>query len=217
MPGIPSEEDTWSRWSQKTGRELTDLDYWSAFGASRHRRDRVTGDGAVGPRGPVRRGVQRHAAGVGVAGGSGDTVNADDALGPPTNGCTRPTRQSGRGTNRGTSRGSTSTAARRGSSGSGCCRTRTGPCSGATCTATGSGSAPRRPDCASTTSISRTAWRTTVGGCASAGARDPRPRRFEFDGSVRTVTGPDAGALVPLSLRLRGDADHRSVRHRHRR
>ena len=34
VPGIPSEEDTWSRWSQKTGRELTDLDYWSAFGAA---------------------------------------------------------------------------------------------------------------------------------------------------------------------------------------
>ena len=26
--------------------------------------------------------------------------------------------------------------------------------------------------------------------------------RFEFDGSVRTVTGPDAGGLVPLSVRL---------------
>ena len=34
MPGIPSEEDTWSRWSQKTGRDLVDLDYWTAFGAT---------------------------------------------------------------------------------------------------------------------------------------------------------------------------------------
>ena len=34
LPGIPSEEDTWARWSQKTGRDLTDLDYWSAFGAT---------------------------------------------------------------------------------------------------------------------------------------------------------------------------------------
>ena len=39
---------------------------------------------------------------------------------------------------------------------------------------------------------------------------------FSFAGVVRTITGPDAGAFVPLSVDLAGDADHRSVRHRYR-
>jgi len=34
VPGIPPDDDTWSRWSVKTGRALTDVDYWSAFGAT---------------------------------------------------------------------------------------------------------------------------------------------------------------------------------------
>ena len=33
LPGLPSEEETWSRWSRVTGRALADLEYWSAFGA----------------------------------------------------------------------------------------------------------------------------------------------------------------------------------------
>jgi aminoglycoside phosphotransferase (APT) family kinase protein len=34
LPGIPSEAETWARWSEVTGRALVDLDYWSAFGAA---------------------------------------------------------------------------------------------------------------------------------------------------------------------------------------
>ena len=34
LPGLPSEEETWARWSAATGRELVDLDYWMAFGAT---------------------------------------------------------------------------------------------------------------------------------------------------------------------------------------
>ena len=34
LPGLPSEEETWARWSTATGRELADLDYWMAFGAT---------------------------------------------------------------------------------------------------------------------------------------------------------------------------------------
>jgi aminoglycoside phosphotransferase (APT) family kinase protein len=34
LPGIPSEEDTWARWSEATGRPLADLEYWTAFGAT---------------------------------------------------------------------------------------------------------------------------------------------------------------------------------------
>lgn len=34
LPGVPSEEETWSRWSQVTGRALADLEYWTAFGAA---------------------------------------------------------------------------------------------------------------------------------------------------------------------------------------
>jgi aminoglycoside phosphotransferase (APT) family kinase protein len=34
LPGLPSEEETWARWSAATGRELVDLDYWMAFAAT---------------------------------------------------------------------------------------------------------------------------------------------------------------------------------------
>jgi aminoglycoside phosphotransferase (APT) family kinase protein len=34
LPGLPSETATWARWSAATGRELADLDYWTAFGAT---------------------------------------------------------------------------------------------------------------------------------------------------------------------------------------
>ena len=34
LPGVPSAEETWSRWSERTGRALADLEYWSAFGAA---------------------------------------------------------------------------------------------------------------------------------------------------------------------------------------
>jgi aminoglycoside phosphotransferase (APT) family kinase protein len=34
LPGLPSEAETWARWSAATGRELVDLDYWMAFGAT---------------------------------------------------------------------------------------------------------------------------------------------------------------------------------------
>jgi len=34
LPGLPSEEETWARWSSATGRELADLDYWMAFAAT---------------------------------------------------------------------------------------------------------------------------------------------------------------------------------------
>ena len=34
LPGVPSEEETWSRWSEVTGRALADVDYWTAFGAA---------------------------------------------------------------------------------------------------------------------------------------------------------------------------------------
>jgi len=34
LPGIPSAEVTWKRWAQKTGRDLVDLDYWTAFGVT---------------------------------------------------------------------------------------------------------------------------------------------------------------------------------------
>jgi aminoglycoside phosphotransferase (APT) family kinase protein len=34
LPGLPSEADTWTRWRAATGRELADLDYWMAFGAT---------------------------------------------------------------------------------------------------------------------------------------------------------------------------------------
>jgi aminoglycoside phosphotransferase (APT) family kinase protein len=34
LPGLPTEEETWSRWSAATGRELTDRDYWMAYGAT---------------------------------------------------------------------------------------------------------------------------------------------------------------------------------------
>jgi aminoglycoside phosphotransferase (APT) family kinase protein len=34
LPGLPTEDETWSRWSRATGRDLADLDYWMAFGAT---------------------------------------------------------------------------------------------------------------------------------------------------------------------------------------
>jgi aminoglycoside phosphotransferase (APT) family kinase protein len=34
LPGIPPEEETWTRWSAATGRPLVDLDYWTAFAAT---------------------------------------------------------------------------------------------------------------------------------------------------------------------------------------
>ena len=34
LPGLPSEGATWERWSAATGRELADLEYWMAFGAT---------------------------------------------------------------------------------------------------------------------------------------------------------------------------------------
>jgi aminoglycoside phosphotransferase (APT) family kinase protein len=34
LPGIPTEAETWARWSEATGRPLVDLDYWTAFGAT---------------------------------------------------------------------------------------------------------------------------------------------------------------------------------------
>ena len=34
LPGLPSEAETWARWSAATGRELRDLDYWMAFAAT---------------------------------------------------------------------------------------------------------------------------------------------------------------------------------------
>jgi aminoglycoside phosphotransferase (APT) family kinase protein len=34
LPGLASAEETWSRWSERTGRALADLEYWTAFGAS---------------------------------------------------------------------------------------------------------------------------------------------------------------------------------------
>jgi aminoglycoside phosphotransferase (APT) family kinase protein len=34
LPGLPSEDETWARWSASTGRELADLDYWMAYGAT---------------------------------------------------------------------------------------------------------------------------------------------------------------------------------------
>jgi aminoglycoside phosphotransferase (APT) family kinase protein len=34
LPGVPSEAETWARWSEVTGRALVDLDYWTAFGAA---------------------------------------------------------------------------------------------------------------------------------------------------------------------------------------
>ena len=34
LPGLPSEAETWARWSEATGRELADLDYWMVFGAT---------------------------------------------------------------------------------------------------------------------------------------------------------------------------------------
>ena len=34
LPGLPSEAETWTRWSAATGRELVDLEYWMAFAAT---------------------------------------------------------------------------------------------------------------------------------------------------------------------------------------
>ncbi len=34
LPGLPSEQATWARWSAATGRALADLDYWMAFAAT---------------------------------------------------------------------------------------------------------------------------------------------------------------------------------------
>lgn len=34
LPGLPSEDETWARWSAATGRALVDLDYWMAYGAT---------------------------------------------------------------------------------------------------------------------------------------------------------------------------------------
>jgi aminoglycoside phosphotransferase (APT) family kinase protein len=34
LPGLPTEDETWARWSAATGRELVDLDYWMAFAAT---------------------------------------------------------------------------------------------------------------------------------------------------------------------------------------
>ncbi len=34
LPGLPTEDETWSRWSAATGRDLADLDYWTAYGAT---------------------------------------------------------------------------------------------------------------------------------------------------------------------------------------
>ena len=34
LPGLASETETWDRWSAATGRELADLDYWMAYGAT---------------------------------------------------------------------------------------------------------------------------------------------------------------------------------------
>ncbi|MCA2244767.1 phosphotransferase family protein [Mycobacterium sp. WUMAC-067] len=32
LPGVPSPEETWQRWSQRTGRPVSDCNYWTAFG-----------------------------------------------------------------------------------------------------------------------------------------------------------------------------------------
>jgi aminoglycoside phosphotransferase (APT) family kinase protein len=34
LPGIPSEDETWARWSATTGRSIEHRDYWTAFGAT---------------------------------------------------------------------------------------------------------------------------------------------------------------------------------------
>jgi len=34
LAGLPSEDDTWARWSAATGRSADDRDYWTAFGAT---------------------------------------------------------------------------------------------------------------------------------------------------------------------------------------
>ena len=56
LPGMPSEEETWSRWSGPPVARSPIVDYWTAFGADRHRGHRDAGHGAVGPGRPVRRG-----------------------------------------------------------------------------------------------------------------------------------------------------------------
>jgi aminoglycoside phosphotransferase (APT) family kinase protein len=33
LPGIPTPDETWARWSAATGRRADDQDYWTAFGA----------------------------------------------------------------------------------------------------------------------------------------------------------------------------------------
>jgi aminoglycoside phosphotransferase (APT) family kinase protein len=33
LPGIPTADETWARWSRATGRDARDRDYWMAFGA----------------------------------------------------------------------------------------------------------------------------------------------------------------------------------------
>ena len=119
-----------------------------------------------------------------------------------TSGCTASIPTCGRGTSRGTSRGSTSTAGPRGSSGSVSCRTRVAPCSGATSTATASGSASTRAGCAYddfdlTDGFAYDRWGLRFGWRPGAPAAT-----FHFDGVARTVSGPDAGALTPLSVSL---------------
>ena len=121
-----------------------------------------------------------------------------------TSGCTASIPTCGRGTSRGSSRGSTSTAGPRGSSGSGSCRTRAGPCSGATSTVDGEwlgiDESRLRYDDFDLTDGSR----TTGGACGSGG--DPARRAATVPlrrCRPARVSGPDAGPHVPLSVTSR--------------
>ena len=73
-PGLPTEDETWARWSAATGRELVDLDYWMAFAATVIVVTAYAGERDVGPTRLVLRGPPGAAPAVGV-GRRGSAVN----------------------------------------------------------------------------------------------------------------------------------------------
>ena len=126
-------------------------------------------------------------------------------------------RRCGRGTSRGTSRGSTSTAVPRASSASGCFPNQA-PGDDLVLRAPGRrmvrhrgepvalrGLRPRRR-------MAYDRWRA----CGSRWRPGTPSATFRLEGVVRTVTGPDAGGFVPLSVDAARRRRPPTVRHRHR-
>ena len=82
LPGLPSEEETWARWSAATGRELVDLDYWMAFGATIIVVTATPCERDVGTAGFVLGGPPGAPPALGVGRRAGSHVSADEQVHP---------------------------------------------------------------------------------------------------------------------------------------